>query len=109
LKVIQSQNFSKSLKLLLTVKTKPHLVVIFNPKIETSAINEFYKAGIPILSFNCIPLNFSKVTYKTLGHFNFAEKNMKTTYFFLFYSLLKKMPLKKIRLKILSVSLIKNF
>jgi len=29
LKLIQSQNFSKSLKLLLTVKTKPHLVFIF--------------------------------------------------------------------------------
>ena len=99
LKVIQSQNFSKSLKLLLTVKTKPHLVVIFNQKLETSAITEFYKAGIPILSFNCIPSNFSKITYKTLGHFNFAEKNMKISYFFLFYSLLKKLPLKKGKIK----------
>jgi len=52
LKLIQSRNFSKSLKLLLLVKTKPHLVVIFNQKIETNMINEFYKAGIPILSFN---------------------------------------------------------
>ena len=99
LKVIKSQNFSKSLKLLLTVKTKPHLVVIFNQKLETSAITEFYKAGIPILSFNCIPSNFSKITYKTLGHFNFAEKNMKISYFFLFYSLLKKLPLKKGKIK----------
>lgn len=99
MKIIQSQNFSKSLKLLLTVKTKPHLVVIFNQKIETSAINEFYKAGIPILSFNCTPSNLSKITYKTLGHFNFAEKNIKITYFFLFYSLLKKLPLKKTKIK----------
>ena len=52
LRLIQSQNFSKSLKLLLRVKTKPHLVVIFNQKMETSAISEFYKAGIPIISFN---------------------------------------------------------
>jgi len=49
---MQSQNFSKSLQLLLTVKTKPHLVVIFNQKVETNTINEFYKAGIPILSFD---------------------------------------------------------
>lgn len=52
LKLIQSQNLSKSLQLLLTIKTKPHLVVIFNQKVEVSMINEFYKAGIPILSFN---------------------------------------------------------
>jgi len=50
--LIQSQNFSKSLKLLLTVKAKPHLAIIFNQEIEASAINEFYKAGIPVLSFN---------------------------------------------------------
>ena len=52
LKLIQSQNFSKNLKLLLTIKTKPHLIVLFNQKVETNTINEFYKAGIPILSFN---------------------------------------------------------
>ena len=99
LKVIQSKNFSKNLKLLLTVKTKPHLVVIFNQKVETTAINEFYKAGIPIISFNCIPSNSTKITYKTLGYFNFVEKNIKITYFFLFYSLLKKLPLKKNKIK----------
>jgi len=99
LKVIQSKNFSKNLKLLLTVKTKPHLVVIFNQKVEITAINEFYKAGIPIISFNCIPSNSTKITYKTLGYFNFVEKNIKITYFFLFYSLLKKLPLKKNKIK----------
>lgn len=52
LQLIESQNLSKSLKLLLTLKTKPHLVVMFNQKVETNTINEFYKVGIPILSFN---------------------------------------------------------
>lgn len=52
LKLLQSQNFSKNIKLLLTVKTKPHLVVLFNQQIETGTISEFYKAGIPVLSFN---------------------------------------------------------
>jgi len=52
LQLIESRNFSKSLKLLLTIKTKPQLVVMFNQKVETNTINEFYKAGIPILSFN---------------------------------------------------------
>ena len=95
LKLIQSQSFSKSLKLLLTIKTKPHLVVIFNQQVETSTINEFYKAGIPILSFNWSSFNSIKVAYKTLGNFNFIEKNIKFTLFFLLHSLLKKTPLKK--------------
>ena len=97
LTLIQSQNFSKNLKLLLSVKTKPHLVVVFNQKVETNVINEFYKAGIPILSFNCKPLNMSKITYKTLGNFKFVETNLRTAYFFLFYSLLKRPPLTKKR------------
>lgn len=95
LKLIQSNNFSNNLRLLLSVKTKPHLVVIFNQKVENSAINEFYKARIPIISFNCHFLDTSKITYKTLGSFNFIEKNVRLTYFFLFYSLLKKLPLQK--------------
>ena len=52
LQLIESRNFSKILKLLLTIKTKPQLVVMFNQKVETNTINEFYKAGIPIISFN---------------------------------------------------------
>lgn len=96
---LQSQNFSKKLKLLLTIKAKPHLVVIFNQKIETKVINEFYKTGVPILSFNCNFLTISKITYKILGDFDFVEKNLKITYFFLFYSILKKIPLKKKLLK----------
>jgi len=95
LKLIQSQSFSKSLELLLTVKTKPHLVVIFNQKIETAMINEFYKAGIPILSFNWDSLDILKITYQALGDFNFMEKNIKLTFFYLFYSLLKRTPLTK--------------
>ena len=97
LKLIQSQNFSESLQLLLTVKTKPHLVVIFDQNLKTSMINEFYKAGIPIISFNWDSLNFSKVTYQTLGNFDFVEKNIKIIFFYLFYSLLKKPPLAKIK------------
>ncbi len=92
---LQSQNFSKNLKLLLTIKAKPHLVVIFNQKIETNVINEFYKTGIPILSFSCNFLNISKITYKVLGNFDFVEKKLKIIYLFLFYSILKKIPLKK--------------
>ena len=95
LKLIQSQNFSKSVKLLLKIKTKPHLVVLFHQKVETATINEFYKLGIPILSFNWNSLHNFKVAYRTLGNFNFIERNIKLTFFYLFYSLLKKTPLQK--------------
>ena len=97
LKLIQLQSFSKSLKLLLRIKTKPHLVVVFNQKVELNTINEFYKSGIPILSFNWKSFDTLKVAYHTLGNFNFIEKNIKLTFFFLLYSLLKKTPLKKRR------------
>jgi len=92
---MQSQNFSKNLKLLLTIKAKPHLVVVFNEKIEANIINEFYKIGIPILSFNCNFLNISKTTYKVSGNFDFLKKNIKITYFFLLYTILKTIPLQK--------------
>jgi len=95
LKLIQSQNFSKSVKLLLKIKTKPHLVVLFNQKVEADTINEFYKLGIPILSFNWNSVDTFKLAYRTIGNFNFMERNIKLTFFYLFYSLLKKTPFKK--------------
>jgi hypothetical protein len=106
LKLVQSQNFSKSLRLLLEIKTKPHLVVIFNQTIEANLVHEFYKAGIPILSFDRNLSNTFKTAYKTFGNFNFVERNIKLTFFFLFYSLLKKSPLDK--RKILKTAYLSN-
>lgn len=79
----------------MTLKAKPHLIVIFSKEIEANIIDEFYKTGVPILSFNCNFLNNSKITYKILGNFNLIKRNLRLTYFFLFYSILKKAPLKK--------------
>ena len=70
------------------------MVVVFNQKVETNVINEFYKAGIPILSFNCKPLNMPKITYKTLGNFKFVETNLRTAYFFILFNT-KKTPVNK--------------
>ena len=80
----------------MSLKTKPHLIVICDHQnFETDAINEFYKSGIPIISFNYDFLNISKITYNMLGNFDLAKKDIKITYFFLFYSLLKKIPILK--------------
>lgn len=93
LKNLQSKNFSKNLNTLLTLKTKPHLVVFFDNNLQTGVINEFYKAGIPVIVFNCKKINLDKALYKTLINLNFDNKNLKLTWFFLFYSILKKRQL----------------
>lgn len=98
LTALQSQNFSKKLNLLVTLKMKPHLVVIFNSEVETNIIDEFYKTKIPILSFNCDFLNTWKITYRIPGNYDFIKKNIKVTYFFLLYSILKK-KVKKTNIK----------
>lgn len=90
LKNLQLKNFSKKLNTLLTLKTKPHLVVFFDSNLQTGVINEFYKAGIPIIVFNCKKINLDKALYKTLINLNFDNKNLKLTWFLLFYSILKK-------------------
>lgn len=79
LKNLQSKNFSKNLNTLLTLKTKPHLVVFFDNNLQTGVINEFYKAGIPVIVFNCKKINLDKALYKTLINLNFDNKNLKLT------------------------------
>jgi len=90
LKLSQSQKFSNNINYLLTIKTKPHLVVILDGSVEDNVIQEFYKGGIPIISFNYKKLNINKVSYNTLIKFNSMRKNLNSMYFFLIYSLLKK-------------------
>merc|ERR1712238_126056 len=95
LKLSESQKLSRNLDYLFAVKTKPHLVVIFDESIENNIIQEFYKGGIPVVSFNYSKLNINKISYKTLTRFNFVKKNLNLMYFFLLYSLLKKKPFTK--------------
>ena len=90
LKLSQSQKFSNNINYLLTIRTKPHLVVILDGSVEDNVIQEFYKGGIPIISFNYNKLNINKIAYNTLINFNPIKKNLNSMYFFLIYSLLKK-------------------
>merc|ERR1711982_4922 len=90
LKLSQSQKFSNNINYLLTIRTKPHLVVILDGSVEDNVIQEFYKGGIPIISFNHNKLNINKIAYNTLINFNPIKKNLNSMYFFLIYSLLKK-------------------
>merc|ERR1711933_453112 len=82
LKLSQSQKFSENISNLLTIKTRPHLVVLFDGNSEEDVIQEFYKGAIPIISFNYDKLNVNKI-------------NLNSLYFFLIYSLLKKKPFYK--------------
>lgn len=98
LKTDQVDNLPKNINSLLSLKMKPHLVVIFDHNLETSVINEFYEAKIPILSFGCSSILDSKITYKILGNFDFLKTNLQIIYFFLLYSLLKQKPISKRRI-----------
>merc|ERR1712157_425016 len=90
LKLSQSQKFSNNINYLLTIRTKPHLVVILDGSVEDNVIQEFYKGGIPIISFNYNKLNINKIAYNTLINFNPIKKFKLNVFFFLIYSLLKK-------------------
>ena len=80
---------------MLEIKTKPHLVVIFNQTIEANLVHEFYKAGIPILSFDRNLSNTFKTAYKTFGNFNFVERNIKLTFFFFILLTTEKIPFRQ--------------
>ena len=95
LKLSQSQKFSENISNLLTIKTRPHLVVLFDGNSEEDVIQEFYKGAIPIISFNYDKLNVNKISYKTSVELNVKRKNLNSLYFFLIYSLLKKKPFYK--------------
>ena len=69
-------------------------MVVFDQQCRNrSSINEFYKAGIPVIVFNCKKINLEKALYKTLINLNFDNKNLKLTWFFFIYSILKKKQL----------------
>jgi len=93
LKLSESQKLSRNLDYLFAVKTKPHLVVIFDESIENNIIQEFYKGGIPVVSFNYSKLNINKISYKTLTRFNFVKKNLNLMYFFFTLFIIKKKTL----------------
>ena len=81
---------SKNIKVLLNLKKKPDLIVIYNQNLELNALNESYKLGIPIISFNNSFFYNFKTTYKAPGNYIFEEKKIQNIYNLLIYSILKR-------------------
>jgi ribosomal protein S2 len=74
---------NKSSKLLLTLRSKSDLVVVFDKVTDKDALNESYLARIPIISLNCdLNLLENKSTYKIPGNFNFTKKKVRNDFFF---------------------------
>lgn len=87
-----------NIKLLLELKAKPHLVVIFNQKLEVEAINEFYKSKIPIVVFGYNSALNRKIAYKIPGNSTLLKNKLQIIYFCLLCSLLKQKPISKRKL-----------
>jgi ribosomal protein S2 len=74
---------NKLSKLLLKLRNKSDLVVVFNKIADKDALGECYLARIPVISLNCDlnPLK-NKSTYKIPGNFNFTKKKVRNDFFF---------------------------
>ncbi len=74
---------NKSSKLLLKLRNKSDLVVVFDKVADKDALNESYLARIPVISLNCdLNLLNNKSTYKIPGNFNFTKKKVRNDFFF---------------------------
>lgn len=74
----------KIVQLLLELKKKIDLVVVFNLNNNISAVNESYSARIPIIgSYTNFGLQTDKVTYKVTNNFKLVNDNFLNSNFFI--------------------------
>lgn len=82
------------LKFFLLFKTKPDLIVVFNPEKEIELIKEFKKLKIPIISIDTSDNLSKKLKNKNLynitGNFKFVSKNSKNFFILLLSSIFKR-------------------
>lgn len=82
----------KNINTLLSVRTKPDLVVIFNQDIKTDIVRELSNLDIPIILFgNNISFN-SQITYPIPGNFFFVNQKVTNILFCLLCSILRTRP-----------------
>lgn len=82
----------KNANSLLSIKTKPDLVVIFDQSIETDTLKELYNLDIPITFFGSKSVLNEQITYKIPGNFFFINQKVKNIISFLLCSIMKKIP-----------------
>jgi ribosomal protein S2 len=84
----------KNINTLLSVRTKPDLVVIFNQDIKTDIIKELFNLDIPIILFGSNVSFNSQITYAIPGNFFFVNQKVTNIFFCLLCSILKNRPVK---------------
>ena len=77
----------------LSLKVKPKLIVICNPKQELNLLKEFLKLKIPIVVFGNEDIGHtSQYLYIVPGNFKFSFKNPRNVFNLLLYSIFKRYP-----------------
>lgn len=86
----------KNINTLLSVRTKPDLVVIFNQDIKTDIVRELSNLDIPIILFgNNVSFN-SQITYPIPGNFFLVNQKVTNIFFCLLCSIFKNRTAKNI-------------
>lgn len=96
-KSASNKNLSlKNINTLLSVKTKPDLVVIFNQDIKTDIVKELSNLDIPIILFGSNSSFNSQITYPIPGNFFFVNRKITNIFFCLLWSIFKNRPAKNV-------------
>jgi ribosomal protein S2 len=86
---------------ILQLKKKSDLIVIMDQKLDKNAVEESYKAQIPIIALNS-DLNIfdTKINYKLPGNFILSKNRLKNNFFYsILFSTIKKASIIKTKFK----------
>lgn len=84
---------NKKLKILLSIKKKPDLVILFDETKEKFVIRETDQLKIPLITVNSKMFENPSVLYKIPGNFTFSHKKTGNVFFFMLISIFKKLLL----------------
>ena len=109
-KPTRKKNLSlKNINTLLSIRTKPDLVVVFNQDIKTDIIKELSNLNIPIILFGNNSYFDLQITYTIPGNFFFVNQKVTNIFFCLLYSIFKGKNFPGSRNKKAPLSLLPNF
>lgn len=100
---LKKQNFDRKISMkninnLLSIRTKPRLVVVLDQDIKTDLVKELVNLDIPVILFGTHSSFSSQVSYPIPGNFFFVNKKITNIVLFLICSIFKntKIPLKSV-------------
>lgn len=103
---LKKQNFDRKISMkninnLLSIRTKPRLVVVLDQDIKTDLVKELVNLDIPVILFGTHSSFSSQVSYPIPGNFFFVNKKITNIVLFLICSIFKntQIPLKSVSQK----------